>query len=30
VSSVGESGALLGAAGSVIRSLVEAPHRLHA
>jgi len=30
VSAVGESGALLGAAGSVIRSLVEAPHRLHA
>jgi predicted NBD/HSP70 family sugar kinase len=30
VSLVGESGALLGAAGSVIRSLVEAPHRLHA
>jgi predicted NBD/HSP70 family sugar kinase len=30
VSTVGESGALLGAAGSVIRSLVEAPHRLHA
>ena len=28
VSAVGESGALLGAAGSVIRSLVEAPHRL--
>lgn len=30
VSAVGEFGALLGAAGSVIRSLVEAPHRLHA
>ncbi|MGO4235544.1 ROK family protein [Pseudarthrobacter sp. YAF2] len=30
VSAVGESGALLGAAGSVIRSLVEAPHRLQA
>ena len=30
VSAVGDSGALLGAAGSVIRSLVEAPHRLHA
>lgn len=30
VSTVGEFGALLGAAGSVIRSLVEAPHRLHA
>lgn len=30
VSAVGEPGALLGAAGSVIRSLVEAPHRLHA
>ncbi|MGN7148679.1 ROK family protein [Arthrobacter sp. SAFR-179] len=30
VSLVGDSGALLGAAGSVIRSLVEAPHRLHA
>ncbi|MDQ0731905.1 ROK family protein [Arthrobacter sp. B1I2] len=30
VSAVGESGALLGAAGSVIRSLVEAPHLLHA
>lgn len=29
VSAVGESGALLGAAGSVIRSLMEAPHRLH-
>ncbi|WP_457950430.1 ROK family protein [Pseudarthrobacter sp. alpha12b] len=29
VSAVGEFGALLGAAGSVIRSLVEAPHRLH-
>ncbi|WP_026264541.1 ROK family protein [Arthrobacter sp. 135MFCol5.1] len=28
VSAVGESGALLGAAGSVIRSLVEAPHKL--
>lgn len=30
MSAVGESGALLGAAGSVIRSLMEAPHRLHA
>lgn len=30
VSAVGESGALLGAAGSVIRSLVEAPHKLQA
>jgi len=30
VSAVGDSGALLGAGGSVIRSLVEAPHRLHA
>ena len=29
VSAVGEAGALLGSAGSVIRSLVEAPHRLH-
>ncbi|MDQ0678096.1 putative NBD/HSP70 family sugar kinase [Arthrobacter pascens] len=28
LSSVGEAGALLGAAGSVVRSLVEAPHRL--
>lgn len=27
---VGESGALLGAAGSVVRALVEAPHRLQA
>jgi predicted NBD/HSP70 family sugar kinase len=27
---VGESGALLGAAGSVVRSLLEAPHRLQA
>jgi predicted NBD/HSP70 family sugar kinase len=26
---VGEGGALLGAAGSVVRSLLEAPHRLH-
>jgi len=30
VSAVGEFGALLGAAGSVIRSLVDAPHRLQA
>jgi len=30
VSAVGEAGALLGSAGSVIRSLMEAPHRLHA
>ncbi|MEW1950714.1 ROK family protein [Pseudarthrobacter sp902506025] len=30
VSAVGEFGALLGAAGSVIRSLVAAPHRLQA
>ena len=30
MSAVGEYGALLGAAGSVIRSLVEAPHRLSA
>lgn len=28
VSAVGQAGALLGAAGSVVRSLVEAPHRL--
>lgn len=28
VSAVGDAGALLGAAGSVIRSLIEAPHRL--
>jgi predicted NBD/HSP70 family sugar kinase len=28
LSAVGEAGALLGAAGSVVRSLVEAPHRL--
>jgi predicted NBD/HSP70 family sugar kinase len=30
VSAVGEPGALLGAAGSVVRSLIEAPHRLQA
>lgn len=30
LSAVGEAGALLGAAGSVVRSLVEAPHRLPA
>ncbi|MHC6593681.1 ROK family protein [Arthrobacter sp. C152] len=30
VSAVGEAGALLGAAGSVIRSLVDAPHRIQA
>jgi predicted NBD/HSP70 family sugar kinase len=30
LSAVGEAGALLGAAGSVVRSLVEAPHRLRA
>lgn len=29
LSAVGQAGALLGAAGSVVRSLVEAPHRLH-
>ncbi|HEX7202534.1 MAG TPA: ROK family protein [Arthrobacter sp.] len=29
-STVGEAGALLGAAGSVVRALVEAPHRLQA
>jgi predicted NBD/HSP70 family sugar kinase len=29
LSAVGEAGSLLGAAGSVVRSLVEAPHRLH-
>lgn len=28
-SEVGDAGALLGAAGSVVRSLVDAPHRLH-
>ena len=28
ISAVGDAGALLGAAGSVVRSLVEAPHRL--
>jgi predicted NBD/HSP70 family sugar kinase len=28
IAAVGEGGALLGAAGSVVRSLVEAPHRL--
>ena len=28
LSAVGEAGALLGAAGSVVRSLIEAPHRL--
>ena len=30
VSAVGEPGALLGAAGSVVRSLIDAPHRLQA
>lgn len=30
LSAVGEAGALLGAAGSVVRSLVEAPHRIRA
>lgn len=30
VSAVGELGALLGAAGSVVRSLIDAPHRLQA
>ncbi|WP_457962658.1 ROK family protein [Arthrobacter sp. D1-29] len=30
LSAVGEAGALLGTAGSVVRSLVEAPHRLQA
>jgi predicted NBD/HSP70 family sugar kinase len=29
IAAAGENGALLGAAGSVVRSLVEAPHRLH-